>query len=552
MGPAMAAGGRASRRLSMVASAAVLAALLATPAVRAAPSSDPRDPTAGEWFAFSYDIYLDNGAGNYSGYTEQTLENYRYDIESVVGSNVTVFGHGTWTYSNNSGGSSSGGWTETFSFSDTTRKYLWGFDVNGTYTDPSVWFWIPAPVQVGEELPILDANYTVTSLRSDVWQGTVPVPDVGIELQASGAYTRDDDYGIFSASWDDSYWFDPSTGLLVGEVYTEQDSNAAGDSFRWREIAAVTSSSYPIAVDWAVLLGVYAGIPALVVVALVSVRWYHRGPRHVMVPGSPGPVRATLRRVRDPRPYLQLDRSATGAYAAVLPTVLARSARRRNPIWVASDGRRLLGAMVRDREAKVATLFTNDPGVAAKFRSMHRAPNFFTEVPEDRWKPKASLVESFALLRLSPIAPPREDTSDVRPMELGDMPAVLALAKHVYRIPEPLWLRQAFEEGDLAFVAIADLHVVGFAFATVGDDVALLHTLTVDPAYRGRGFGRALMAARLSALRSLGVPAAIVEISEHNPASLAVARRFAFVPVGRTLYYARKVRKARPVDRRPS
>src|SRR5579871_5946669 len=159
--------------------------LLAVPTGSASPAPvapPPGTPTTGSWFAFSYDIYVDNGFGNYSGYVDSTIESYRYVIDSVAGDNVTVSGHGTWTYSNNNGGSSSGGWTDTFAFSSATRKYLWGFDVNGTYYDPSVWFWVPPSEKIGSVVQILDANYTVSSRSSDVWIGTPPFPRVGVEM----------------------------------------------------------------------------------------------------------------------------------------------------------------------------------------------------------------------------------------------------------------------------------------------------------------------------------------------------------------------------------
>lgn len=545
-------GGVPRGSLALALGVAIGAALLGPlPIPVRAQSSGPAGLAPGAWFAFDYDIYLTNGFGNYSGFTDQTIEHYRYTIESVVGDNVTMFGHGTWTYSNSSGGGLNGGWTETFSFSSATRLYLWGFDVNGSYSDPSVWFWIPPSQAVGDQVRILDANYSVLSLGADVWYGTPPVPHTGIHVDASGNDVRSDDYGTFNAHWVDDYWFDPTTGLLIAEFYTEHDSNSLGDGFEWQEQATVTGSSYPIPIDWVVVVGLYGGLPAVVVGAVGTSVWYRRGPRGVRLQNPYGETRVRVRRVGRPARYASLPVASSSQYAEFLPLLVRRASLRRNPVWVATDSGHLVGAMVRDREAKVATLYTRDPKLARLFRSMHRAPSFFAEIPPAGWRPAAEVAETFQLLELRPVPFSREDTSAVRPMYPADLEDVLRLAQDVYWIPEPRWMQQALDDGDLGFTALSDEAFAGFAFATVEGAAAILHSLTVAPGSRGLGIGRALTVARLNALAALGVERALVEISVHNPASLALARSLGFRPVGEVTYYARKVRKARPVERPP-
>lgn len=516
--------------------------------VREATASGPQP---GEWFAYDYDIYLTNGVGNYSGYTEQTTEHYRYTIESVVGDNVTVFGHGTWTYTNNSGGNLAGGWTETFSFSESSRQYLWGFDVNGTYQNPSVWFWIPPTVHVGDRVRILDANYSVQSRSSDVWYGFPPTPRTGIELTASGAQARKDQYGNFASSWTDNYWFDVATGLLIAERYTEHDSNPAGDGFDWQELASVTSSSYAIPLDWSVVVLVYGVLPSAIVAAFVGVRWYHRGPRRLRGSSPAGLGRVTVRRVRRPGRAASLPVASSSRYAQFLPLLLRRAALRKNPVWVAQAGNQLVGAMIRDREAKVAVLYTQDATLATLFRSMHRARDFFAELPPGPWSGKAFVADTFHVLERDSPRPLPDGTADIRPMTPDDLAWVLSMAGETYRIPEPRWIRQALEDGDLAFTAWTQGKAAGFAFATVAGTTALLHTLTVTPSARGQGLGRALSVARLNALSALGVERVLVDISTQNPPSLAIARELGFQSVGEVRYFSRRVRSARPVERRP-
>ena len=548
---------RKGRRLPVLLFSLALAMAVLVPADTATASAPTDLPAAGQWFEYNYDIYLDSGQGNYSGYTETTTEHYRYQIESVVGDNVTVLGNGNWAYSDSMGHSSQGGWTETFSFSDVTREYLHGFDVNGTfagqpYRSPTVWFWVPTPLSTGQTLQILDENYSVKSLSATVWLGSIPLPRLGMELESSGSFLRNDNYGLFSATWDDQYFYDAQTGLIIAEIYTEHDADSAGDGFQWRELASVTSSSYPIPYDWVSLLGVYVGIPGAAVVVLGTDLWYHRGPRRATVRGKGGEeARATVRRIRRPGPSLGLAVDSTSPYGPFLPLIIRRARQRKAPVWVATNSGRLLGAMVKEKEAKVTTIFTQDAGLARLLRSMSGARNFFAEVPSADLRVKAGPIDSFQVLALSPVVPVQLDTSEVRALQPEHMDAVVRLAEAVYGLKEPKWLRQAFEDGDLGFSAWSQGDLVGFAFATVSGDQALLHTLTVDPRARGRGLGKALMAARLNALVSLGVQKVIVEVSVHNPPMLSIARQFGFQPVGETTYYARRPKKAIPADRRP-
>lgn len=545
---------RAARSsFARAAAVALLASILAAPTVLASPpaSSQPAGLSPGAWFAFDYNIYLTHGFGNYSGFRDETLENYRYTILSVVGDNVTVHGHGTWTYANNSGGNLAGGWTETFSFSSVSRYYLWGFDVNGTYTNPSVWFWIPTPATVGSTVRILDSNYSVKSTNSDVWYGVPPAPRAGIQLEAFGSYLRNDDYGSFNASWQDHYWFDPATGLVIAELYTEHDSNSLGDGFEWQEQAFVTASSYTIPLDWLEVLALYGGVPAAVLGTLVSIRWYHRGPRHLAARGLAGASRITVRRVRKPAKYGSLPVASTSRYADFLPRLIRRASLRRNPVWIASDGTHIVGAMVRDREAKVATIYTQDTALAQLFRSMHRARDFFAELPPGVWGPRVAVAETFAVFERSPPGMASDDTTMIRPMQQADLPWVLETAAEVYRVPEPRWLRLAHEDGDLGFIALNASGPAGFAFATVADASAILHSLTVISSARGKGLGRALTAARINTLSALGVERVIVEIAVHNPASLALAQRMGFRRTGEVTYYSRNVRRSRSLERRP-
>ncbi len=80
----------------------------------------------------------------------------------------------------------------------------------------------------------------------------------------------------------------------------------------------------------------------------------------------------------------------------------------------------------------------------------------------------------------------------------------------------------------------------GFALARRAADEAEVLTIAVEPAWRGRGVGRALMADALRQAANAGVKAMFLEVDEENAAALALYRALGFVQVGeRPGYYRR-------------
>ena len=88
----------------------------------------------------------------------------------------------------------------------------------------------------------------------------------------------------------------------------------------------------------------------------------------------------------------------------------------------------------------------------------------------------------------------------------------------------------------VVLVAEHDAHVVGYAYAAVeGYDyvslrgpAALLHDLIVDPAYRGRGVGEALLHATFTALVPHRVPRIVLSSAERNEGAQRFFTRMGF------------------------
>jgi ribosomal-protein-alanine N-acetyltransferase len=82
--------------------------------------------------------------------------------------------------------------------------------------------------------------------------------------------------------------------------------------------------------------------------------------------------------------------------------------------------------------------------------------------------------------------------------------------------------------------------IAGFAMLRLlGDDVELM-TLAVDPKYRGKGVGRALMLASFEDLMVTGAKRMVLEVAADNPSAIKLYKGLGFLQLSeRKGYYAR-------------
>jgi ribosomal-protein-alanine N-acetyltransferase len=80
----------------------------------------------------------------------------------------------------------------------------------------------------------------------------------------------------------------------------------------------------------------------------------------------------------------------------------------------------------------------------------------------------------------------------------------------------------------------------GFVLTRLAADEAEILTIAVDAALRRRGVGRALLAAHMARLPSLGATKVFLEVEQDNAAALALYARFGFREVGRRRGYYQK------------
>ena len=132
---------------------------------------------------------------------------------------------------------------------------------------------------------------------------------------------------------------------------------------------------------------------------------------------------------------------------------------------------------------------------------------------------------------------------------LGTLGAVLVTAHHEFdpqrfiaagrRTPAGYesFLATRLDDPEAAiFVAADRAAVFGYAYSELeGADymslrgpAGVLHDLIVDPAHRGRGFGRLLLEATLAHLASRGAPRVVLSTAERNVAAQRLFERFGF------------------------
>ncbi len=238
--------GSVSRRPSLLAVLAlVVLAALAAPATTTAYS-----PHQGDFFAYHEVTTVNNGAGSYSGYSDQTVTNGAEQMTAVSGSTVSASYNFTYVYSNDEESNTttvtkSGAYT----FNATSLLYLNGTDDQTGYTNPTVWFAMNSTIPVGGRFSLLGTVFTVSARHSSYFDQGLDERIAVIYAEGSGSYQRDDSYGVFNASYTWDAYFDPVSGYIVGYHYVEQDKGSyegQPGSFTYTDDLYVTSTSYPL------------------------------------------------------------------------------------------------------------------------------------------------------------------------------------------------------------------------------------------------------------------------------------------------------------------
>lgn len=130
--------------------------------------------------------------------------------------------------------------------------------------------------------------------------------------------------------------------------------------------------------------------------------------------------------------------------------------------------------------------------------------------------------------------------TEIRPMDLDDVPAVHDLEKRVY--PEP-WSEGVFRDelgqpSRVYITAMAGDELVGYAGMMVVFEDAHITTVSVVPEARGGGVAKHMMLHLVDAALANDAEHLTLEVRTSNDAAQALYRKFGFAPVGvRKDYY---------------
>lgn len=135
-------------------------------------------------------------------------------------------------------------------------------------------------------------------------------------------------------------------------------------------------------------------------------------------------------------------------------------------------------------------------------------------------------------------------TVRLTPIEYEDLPRVAELERRLFAGDDP-WsestLRAELDHGNHYVAARVEGRLVGYAgLAVVGtrrDAEASVHTIGVDPAWQGKGVGRALLGALLEVADEYRAPV-YLEVRTDNAAAIGLYRSHGFATIGlRRGYY---------------
>jgi len=529
-------------------------------------ASAASEPKAGTFFEYEYEQKIDDGLGEYYGWSEETTGEGRYEVHAWLPETALLNARYSWEYSNDDYESDSANVDIDFAFNQTSRRYTSASidlddepEASMPPGDLAVWFWVPPTVRKGESVQILDMTGTVTDTDAVIWSKWVPRH--AIEVVVKGTGTADPEYGELDYTYVDRLYFDRRTGMFFAERYIEHDVGTYegySASFDSHIKMDVVESSYEVDVAWGALAAVYAR--NLIIIALVllgiafvanRVRWAAKtipvGTTTSNIQGLTGPERDfKFRRVRKLRDMPRLRVTATEHFGPFVEHWVEKSLLGGDRVAVAINegARELVGIAFYNREGRIATVLCRDMQVNELLRRYIKVKDFFSET-RHMWgmNPAYNTFETQKVYRLEGIPDVTYDATVVRPMTEADLGAVADLAKRVWKAKASRWVRSCLASGDLGYVAVVDGRVVGFGFACVCGTHGRLHTLAVDPAYRGRGLAKQLHRARLQAMRLMGVVDVVDEIASWNLASIRISTLSGFQPVGEM--FVETVRKRR-------
>ncbi len=208
--------------------------------------------SVGDHFTVSIFTSLTGKTGNYDGYWEKEDETRRYEVIDVTNNRVTFRYERKWEYSDSDGGRDERQETNNFVIDANTRQYL----DNTRDGDPAyyifdyTWIRIDPNTPKGTKLTILGHEFVVNG-KKILYPDLFTAIEV-IEVILSKPYTHsvqnndyDPDGQLLISVTEETYYYDPSSGYLIGSTWKANGQTSVGN-FEWSETIKTTESSFPL------------------------------------------------------------------------------------------------------------------------------------------------------------------------------------------------------------------------------------------------------------------------------------------------------------------
>jgi GNAT superfamily N-acetyltransferase len=548
---------------------------LAQPAPVAEPSTVAQQAASPSGY-FQYDLRrsVHGGRFAYAGYSDELVANGRYDVSTEAAERGAIHAVYHWRF-DSSDRHERGEEDRTVAFALPDRHYvgdrtdLDDYDRTPAFT-LATWVWIPPDVEVGASVTILERVFTVVSVGDPV--DVAGAPRSAISLSTTGTGSRLDDYGSYSTTFTDQYWFDRATGMFLREQYEEHDDGTfEGEhaAFDVTEHVMVIDASYaphvgelphdPVAVAerTEVVATSYAprrshtafwlglGIFGALAISFVYFVYSRASKNHrPTIGGKPIDLEALATDAALPA----LPPETTAHFGPFLAHFTELARRTKNEIVVARASGQPLGIGFADRDTAVASIFAPSPEICEQLRKQLGATEFFSELRHGNVESVMAasattgerlnsshaynVYETYEVLRLDAIPPSLSfDSAVVTRLRESDVPEATALLDAVLGVPCRAFLDASLALGDVGYAARVDGRIVAVGLASLAGTTGRLHTLAVHPDHRAKGLGKELVRARLRALSELGATRVITEIATWNLASLEIARANGFQKV---------------------
>ena len=132
----------------------------------------------------------------------------------------------------------------------------------------------------------------------------------------------------------------------------------------------------------------------------------------------------------------------------------------------------------------------------------------------------------------------KQPAVSLRPMNLSDLPAIMAIEQRAYEYP---WTEGIFLDclrvGYCCWVCISGGEIVGYAVMSAGGGEAHVLNICVSPEYRRQGLGHRLLDHLLNLAQQYNSDTVLLEVRASNLAAIGLYRNMEFNEIGMRMGY---------------